>query len=100
MKFLILSSRYAKTVNAIYMETSAKLNRNVEAVFLELAKSKSYLISLCKFCVPDTILSSCAGMLQSVKEEDGEAGPRPKAKKGLIIEEEDDGAKVEGGKCC
>ena len=41
------SSRYAKTVNATYMETSAKLNRNVETVFLELAKSEPISSSCC-----------------------------------------------------
>jgi len=38
-------------------------------------------------------------MLQAVKEEDGETAARPKAKKGLIIEDEDE-AKTDGGKCC
>jgi len=30
--------RYAKSVGAMYIETSAKLNRNVDTVFLELTK--------------------------------------------------------------
>lgn len=67
---------YAKSVGAIYIETSAKLNRNVETVFLELSKS----------------------MLANVKEDDPDAASK-RTKKGLVISDEDVKPE-EGGKCC
>lgn len=39
-EFVVLFSRYAKTVGAKHFHTSAKLNKGIEEMFFELTKSK------------------------------------------------------------
>lgn len=74
---------YAQTVGATYIETSAKLNRNVEQVFLELTKK----------------------MLASKQQGGGDTGTLQRSKsksKSLVIVDDDEASKTQpqGGKCC